>query len=63
MPLTQHLSLIVLLLVVLLTWAPDPLLLGVLAGQVILLVWTHRQDLRRAPRLQPWVYRAIGRPR
>jgi glycerol-3-phosphate acyltransferase PlsY len=45
------------LLAVLLIWAPDPLLLGVLAGQFVLLVWTHRHDLRRPPRPRPWLNR------
>ena len=49
------------LLAVLLIWSPDPLLLGVLAGQVILLVWTHRQDLRRLPRPRPWLDRLLRR--
>jgi glycerol-3-phosphate acyltransferase PlsY len=48
------------LLVVLLAWRPDPLLLGVLAGQVAILAWTHRTDLRRRPHLRPWLARRIS---
>ncbi len=51
------------LLAVLLIGGPDPLLLSVLAGQAILLVWTHRQQLRRPPRLRSWVIKALGRQR
>lgn len=36
----------------LLIWNPDPLLLAVLGGQVILLAWTHRADLRRKAQLR-----------
>lgn len=40
---------------VLMVWMPDPLLLAVLAGQVAILAWTHRADLRRRPHLRPWL--------
>jgi acyl phosphate:glycerol-3-phosphate acyltransferase len=33
-------------------WMPDPLLFFVLAGQVLMLAWTHREDLRSWPRLR-----------
>jgi len=49
------------LLAVLLIWLPDPLLLAVLAGQVVLLAWTHRADLRRRPHLCPWLARRLSR--
>jgi glycerol-3-phosphate acyltransferase PlsY len=49
------------MLVVLLVWTPaggpDPLLLAVLAGQAVLLAWTHRADLRRRPHLRAWLRR------
>ncbi len=38
----------------LLVWLPDPLLLGAWALQTLLLIWTHRADLRRQPRLRHW---------
>lgn len=41
--------------VVLLAWMPDPLLLAVLAGQAVILAWTHRVDLGRRPHLRPWL--------
>ncbi len=33
---------------------PDPLLLAVWAGNTLLLIWTHRQDLASRPRLRRW---------
>jgi acyl phosphate:glycerol-3-phosphate acyltransferase len=39
--------------VALVLWMPDPLLFSVLAGQVLMLAWTHRADLRSWPRLRP----------
>lgn len=36
----------------LLLWSPDPLLLGVLAAQWLLVIWTHRADLHSLPRLR-----------
>ncbi len=47
------------MLAVLVVWMPDPLLLAVLAGQAVILAWTHRADLRRRPHLRPWL---AGRP-
>jgi acyl phosphate:glycerol-3-phosphate acyltransferase len=41
--------------VTLLLWFPDPLLLCVLAGETLILVWTHRLDLRHRPHLRPWL--------
>jgi acyl phosphate:glycerol-3-phosphate acyltransferase len=45
------------ILAALLLWMPDPLLLSVWVGEVLILAWTHRIDLRRGPRLRPWVVR------
>jgi len=52
------------ILVTLLAWLPDPLLIGVWAGEALILAWTHRADLRRAPQLRPWAgkYLRRGRP-
>ncbi len=36
----------------LLRFRPEPLLLAVLAGQVALILWTHRRDLARPPALR-----------
>lgn len=43
------------LAVVLLAWMPDPLLLAVLAGQAVILAWTHRAELSQRPHLRPWL--------
>ena len=43
----------------LLTWLPEPLFLGVLAGQTLILGWTHRHDLRQPPRLRAWLTRHL----
>ena len=47
------------MLILLVAWMPDPLLLAVLAGQVIILAWSHRTDLRQRPHVRPWL---AGRP-
>lgn len=49
------------LAVILLIWMPTPVLLTVLAGQVIVLAWTHRADLRRRPHLRAWLVRRLRR--
>ena len=43
------------ILAVLLTWLPDPLLLGVWFSEVLILAWTHRRDLHQGIHLRPWV--------
>jgi acyl phosphate:glycerol-3-phosphate acyltransferase len=45
----------------LLLWLPDPLLLGVWAGEVVILAWTHRADLSHPPALRPWLARRLSR--
>jgi glycerol-3-phosphate acyltransferase PlsY len=49
------------ILAVLLVWMPDPLLLAVLSGQMAILAWTHRADLRRRPHLRPWLARRLSK--
>lgn len=53
------------ILAALLLWMPSPILLAAWALQAVLLAWTHRTDLRRAPRLRSWItgkgYHAGGR--
>ena len=49
------------ILLVLLAWLPDPLLLAVWVGQVLILAWTHRSDLRRGLHLQPWIKKVFNR--
>lgn len=46
------------LLVIILLWLPEPLFIAVLAGQVLILGWKHRDDLRQKPHLRPWLARA-----
>ena len=45
---------------VILLWLPDPLLLLVWAGEVLILAWTHRADLARRPRLRPWLVKLFS---
>jgi acyl phosphate:glycerol-3-phosphate acyltransferase len=49
--------------IVLLLWMPVPLYLFVLAGETLLLAWTHRADLRQGPRLRPWLAKRYLRVR
>jgi acyl phosphate:glycerol-3-phosphate acyltransferase len=48
------------MLVTLLVWMPDPYLLAVWVGQVVILSWTHRTDLHKRPHLRPWLTRRLG---
>lgn len=43
------------LLIIILVWLPEPLYLAVLAGQVVILGWKHRADLRQRPHLRSWL--------
>lgn len=43
------------ILLTLILWLPDPLLLSVWAFEVLILVYTHRADIRRGPRFRKWV--------
>lgn len=52
---------LVVILAVLLIWLPDPLLFGVWLAEVIILAWTHRQDLRQGIHLRPWVTKLLPR--
>jgi glycerol-3-phosphate acyltransferase PlsY len=45
------------ILIALLAWIPDPLLLMVWVSETLILVWTHRQDLRHRPALRSWLTR------
>lgn len=40
---------------IILAWLPDPVYFAVLAGQVVILAWKHRADLRKRPHLRPWL--------
>ena len=51
------------ILLALLVWMPAPLLLWVWLLQTLILAWTHRADLRRAPRLRAWLAKRLFRAR
>ncbi|MGC9467010.1 MAG: glycerol-3-phosphate acyltransferase [Anaerolineae bacterium] len=36
-------------------WQPDPVLLTIWAGNTLLLLWRHREDLRHRPELRAWL--------
>jgi acyl phosphate:glycerol-3-phosphate acyltransferase len=48
------------ILVTLLIWIPDPLLLFVWTSQTLILIWTHRSDLRQKPVLRPWLTKRVS---
>lgn len=43
------------ILVVLMLWLPNPLLIWVWVFETVILAWTHRDDLRQAPKMRPWL--------
>jgi glycerol-3-phosphate acyltransferase PlsY len=49
------------ILVALLIWLPDPLLLAVWFSEVVILVWTHRFDLRQGIHVRPWITKLYSR--
>jgi glycerol-3-phosphate acyltransferase PlsY len=51
------------ILTTLLVWLPDPLFLAVWVAVTVILAWTHRDDLRRRPRLRAWLRRGAARPK
>lgn len=51
------------MLAVVLIWMPDPLFFTALGGQIVILAWTHRFDLRQVPHLRPWMARWLHRAR
>jgi glycerol-3-phosphate acyltransferase PlsY len=50
---------LVMILIALIFWMPDPLLLMVWVSETIILAWTHRNDLRQKPALRPWLTRSF----
>jgi len=54
---------LIFILGVLLIWIPDPLFLLVWVGETLILVWTHRDDLRQRPTLRPWLSKYFGNSR
>lgn len=49
------------ILITLLLWMADPLLLSVLAGETLILIWTHRIDLSRPPQMRNWLKQPFSR--
>lgn len=49
------------ILIVLVSWLPDPLLFTVWLAEVFILAWTHRLDLRQGIHLRPWISKLILR--
>lgn len=48
---------LVIIILALLFWIPDPLLLMVWVSDTIILTWTHQFDLRKRPVLRPYLTR------
>lgn len=48
------------ILVAILIWMPDPLLFLVWVSQTLILVWTHRSELRQMPQLRPWLAKCLS---
>lgn len=49
------------ILITLLVGSSGPLLFFVWAAEALILSWTHRADLRRKPRLRPWLMKRLVR--
>jgi acyl phosphate:glycerol-3-phosphate acyltransferase len=47
------------ILVTLKIWLPEPLLFSVWVGEMLILAWTHRLELRRLPFLRPWLVKLL----
>lgn len=45
----------------LLIWHRDPVLLSAWAGNSLIVLWRHHEDLHRPPTLRDWVKRRLGR--
>jgi len=45
----------------LLIWIPDPIFLLVWVGDTLILIWTHRNDLRQRPCFRSWLAKRIAR--
>ena len=48
------------ILAALLIWIPEPLLLCIWLGVLLLLVWTHRTDLVKKPGLRSWIRNGLS---
>ena len=50
---------LVMILITLLLWIPDPLFLMVWVSETLILAWTNRYELRQRPPLRSWLTRAF----
>lgn len=44
------------ILIVLVSWLPNPLLILIWAAETLILAWTHRADLTHPPKLRLWLH-------
>ena len=51
---------LVAVLATLFLWLPDPIFLLVWVGETLILVWTHRADLRLRLKFRPWLVKIIN---
>jgi glycerol-3-phosphate acyltransferase PlsY len=51
---------LVMILLALLLWIPDPLLIMVWLSETLILAWTHRNDLRQRPVMRPWLKKYLS---
>lgn len=49
------------ILLVLTAWSPEPIFLAVWVMQLIIMVWTHRNDIRQGIHFRPWISTFINR--
>jgi len=49
------------ILITLIIWLPDPLLIFIWLTETLILAWTHREELRHAPQLRPWLTKYLLR--
>jgi hypothetical protein len=47
------------ILLTLLIWMPEPLLIMVWLSETLILIWTHRADLRQKPALRSWLAKRL----
>ena len=44
------------ILIILVSWLPNPLLISIWAAETLILAWTHRADLIHPPKLRSWLH-------
>jgi glycerol-3-phosphate acyltransferase PlsY len=50
---------LVMILITLLIWMPDPLFLMVWVSETLILAWTHKYELRQRPTIRSWLTRSF----